>query len=106
MLPEKMEFMERHTHTDEVFVLLNGLATLILGGNGPHASVLFLQDMEKGKIYNVKRNAWHAILTSQDATILIVENKDTGEVNTEYSRISEGDKQEILTSRQKYYSSR
>jgi ureidoglycolate hydrolase len=101
MLPEKMEFMERHTHTDEVFVLLNGLATLILGGNGPQANRIFLQDMQMGKLYNVKRNAWHAILTSQDAVILIVENQDTGEENTEYSRISEGNKQEILSSSQK-----
>jgi ureidoglycolate hydrolase len=101
MLPEKMEFMERHTQTDEVFVLLNGLATLILGGNGPQANCEFLQDMQKGKLYNVKRNAWHAIFTSQDAAILIVENQDTGEENTEYSRISEGNKQEILSSSQK-----
>ncbi len=105
MLPEKMEFLERHTQTDEVFVLLNGMATLILGGNGPQANDIFMQDMEKGKLYNVKRNAWHSILTSQDATILIVENQDTGEVNTEYSRISEGTKQEILSSRQKYHGS-
>ncbi len=54
------------------------------------------------KLYNVKRNAWHSILTSQDAAILIVENQDTGEENTEYSRIAEGNKQEILSSRQKY----
>src|SRR5512143_3131418 len=31
--PENIQFMERHTQTDEVFVLLHGQATLIVGGN-------------------------------------------------------------------------
>ena len=89
MLPEKMEFMERHTQTDEVFVLLNGQATLILGGNGPKVESIYQQVMEQGKLYNVKQNAWHTILLSRDASILIVENQDTGEENTEYCRISD-----------------
>jgi ureidoglycolate hydrolase len=97
MLPEKMEFMERHTQTDEVFVLLNGQATLILGGNNQKAEGMYQQMMEKGKLYNVKRNAWHTIMLSRDASILIVENQDTGENNTEYNRISEECKQEILS---------
>ncbi len=95
MLPEKMEFMERHTKTDEVFVLLNGQATLILGGNGPEAGCITHQVMDSGKLYNVKRNAWHAIVLSRDASILIVENMDTGRENTEYSKISAELKQEI-----------
>ena len=98
MLPEKIELMERHTQTDEVFVLLNGLATLILGGNSPQVSDVTPQVMEQGKLYNVKCNAWHTLLLSRDACILIVENQDTGEENSEYCRISEGIKQEILLS--------
>jgi hypothetical protein len=31
--PENIAYMERHTQTDEVFILLEGRATLILGGN-------------------------------------------------------------------------
>ena len=97
MLPEKMEFMERHTQTDEVFVLLNGQAKLILGGNHAIAEGVCQQVMEKGILYNVKRNAWHTIMLSQDASILIVENLDTGQKNTEYSKISQEIKQEILS---------
>ncbi len=105
MLPEKLELMERHTQTDEVFVLMNGWATLILGGNGLQTSDICQQVMEPGKIYNVKRNAWHTVVLSQDASILIVENQDTGEENTEYCRISNESKQEILTSIKKSKSS-
>jgi ureidoglycolate hydrolase len=97
MLPEKMEIMERHTQTDEVFVLLNGQATLILGGNCLKAEGMYQQVMEQGKLYNVKQNAWHTIMLSRDASILIVENYDTGQENTEYSKISPGLKQEILS---------
>ena len=29
-----------------------------------------------GKVYNVRRNAWHTLSLSQDAPVLIVENRD------------------------------
>ena len=40
--------------------------------------------MEKGKIYNVKAAAWHALLLSEGSKVLIVENEDTSLENTEY----------------------
>jgi ureidoglycolate hydrolase len=97
MLPEKLEFMERHTQTDEVFVLLKGQATLILGDSELRAESTYQQAMEPEKLYNVKRNAWHTIVLSLDASILIVENQDTGEINTEYCRIPDEIKQQILS---------
>jgi hypothetical protein len=45
-LPEKITYLERHTQTDEVFVLLEGQAALILGGHGPEVSGLQKQVME------------------------------------------------------------
>ena len=68
--------LERHILTDEVFVLLEGSATLI-SDSGRYV-------MEKGKMYNVKAGAWHAISVSRDAKVLIVENEDTCIDNTEY----------------------
>jgi len=88
MLPEKIEFMERHTQTDEVFVLLEGQATLILGGKHGSVEGVFPQTMENGKLYNVKRNAWHTIVLSRDASILIVEQRNTGKENTEFCILS------------------
>ena len=71
-----IEKLERHLLTDEVFVLLEGEATLIAeDGECP---------MEKGKLYNVKAGAWHAICVSKDAKVMIVENNDTGPENSEY----------------------
>jgi ureidoglycolate hydrolase len=93
MLPEKMDYMERHTQTDEVFVLLQGQATLILGGNHSKAEGMYPQIMKRRKLYNVKRNVWHTIILSRDASVLIVENQDTASENSEYSNLSEEQRQ-------------
>jgi ureidoglycolate hydrolase len=95
-LPEKINYMERHTQTDEIFILLEGQATLILGGNGEVVTDLQRQFMESCKLYNVRQNAWHTVVLSRDGSILIVENRDTGEANSEYYTLSEDLKMEIM----------
>jgi len=97
LLPENISFMERHTQTDEVFVLLAGQATLLLGGNGDLVEEVYPQVMEMCRLYNVRQDAWHTILLSQDASVLIVENRDTGEDNTEYCKLLEEFKKEIIS---------
>ena len=52
--------------------------------------------MEAGNLYNVKRNAWHTVLLNQDATILIVEENNTGEANTEYFKLTEEFRGELI----------
>jgi ureidoglycolate hydrolase len=95
-LPEKIAYMERHTQTDEVFVLLEGQAALILGGHGQAVTGLQKQVMKSCKLYNVKQNAWHTVVLSRDASILIVENQDTGDANSEYFTLSDEQKAEIM----------
>jgi ureidoglycolate hydrolase len=97
LLPENAEYMERHTHTDEVFVLLEGQAMLILGGKDGNVEGVFPQAMEMGKLYNVKQDVWHTVLVSREASILIVENRDTGDKNTEYCDLSMEFKKKILS---------
>jgi ureidoglycolate hydrolase len=85
---DRIDAMERHTKTDEVFVLLQGKGVLIIGGNETKVNSISPQVMEPGKIYNVKCNAWHAILLSREASVLIVENSDTDRHNSEYASLS------------------
>jgi hypothetical protein len=94
--PDRIDSMERHTETDEVFVLLNGRGVLLMGGNGKDVDRIHPQVMENEKLYNVKRYAWHSILLSRDATVLIVENRDTGRHNSEYTTLSEVQRGEIM----------
>ena len=86
--PDRIDAMERHTETDEVFVLLHGKGVLIIGGNQPKVNDISMQVMELGKVYNVKCNSWHAILLSRDASVLIVENSNTDSHNSEYASLS------------------
>jgi ureidoglycolate hydrolase len=97
LLPENIDMMERHTQTDEVFVLLEGQATLILGGNSDQVDGIHPQALELCKLYNVKQNTWHTILLSRDVSILIIENRNTGEGNSEYYELSPQFKKEIIS---------
>ena len=96
LLPGNIRSMERHTQTDEVFVLLEGMATLILGGKGAFVDCIIPQVMELGKVYNIKQHVWHTVILSQDASILIVENQDTGVENSEYCELSEKQRNDLL----------
>lgn len=75
---DKIAYLERHMETDEIFVLLEGNAELIINENAEHIK------MEKNKVYNVRKQVWHNIRVSEDALVLIVENDDTCRENTEY----------------------
>ena len=80
----KYDKVERHLLTDEVFVLLEGNAELAIGDIVNDSMQIKYITLDKGKIYNVKKCAWHNILMSVDAKVLIVENHNTAIENTEY----------------------
>jgi len=88
LIPERIEKVERHNETDEVFVLLAGQALLFMGEGDPEVTTLYPQVMEPMKMYNVKRGAWHTNVLSRDASILLVENRDTSTANSDYAPLS------------------
>ena len=94
--PDRIERLERHTATDEIFVLLEGRAVLLLGGNSDSHGGLHSLVMEMGKVYDVRRNAWHAALLGADASILLVENSDTGPQNTEFTPLGSEERAKVL----------
>ena len=73
--------MERHNETDEVFILLEGAATLVIGEEMNRIP------MEPHKIYNIPVGVWHNIFTTEGTRVLIVENEDTGLANSEIKSI-------------------
>jgi len=82
--PDRIDSMERHTETDEVFVLVAGKGMLILGGNETLVTISRTIEMKIGDVYNVKKNTWHTIVLSQNAKVILVENEDTGKDNSHY----------------------
>ena len=67
--------MERHLLTDEVFVLVSGKATLYTESEAV--------EMEQGSVYTVPVGVWHHIVVSEDANVIVVENRNTSIENTE-----------------------
>ncbi|HZW04757.1 MAG TPA: hypothetical protein VFF68_12565 [Anaerolineaceae bacterium] len=86
--PDRVESMERHLETDEVFALVCGRGVMLVGGNGPAVDRVRAQVMEAGKVYNVKRGSWHSILLTEDGAALVIENRDTGAHNSEKTPLS------------------
>ena len=75
---DEIKRLERHMETDEVFMLLEGEAALIIGLDKK------VMPMEKHKVYNVRKGVWHNIKVSDGAKVFIVENDDTTVKNSEY----------------------
>jgi len=67
--------LERHLTSDETFVLMEGEAMLYVGEEAE------LRQMERGRVYNVRRGTWHQVAARKGARILVVEN--AGDVGTE-----------------------
>jgi mannose-6-phosphate isomerase-like protein (cupin superfamily) len=88
MQPQHQTSMERHLETDEVFVLTKGKGVLILGGNEKQLHGFAVQPMDIGKLYNIRRKVWHTVSLSRDASVVIVENQDTGQHNSEYDELT------------------
>lgn len=97
LLPEKIDRMQKHTETDEVFVLLTGHCILFLGEGADTVTKVHAVDMELYKLYNVKKNVWHSHTFSEDARVLIVENRDTVEANSPFVDLSAGQKAEVVS---------
>lgn len=98
LLPEKINRMQKHLETDEVFVLLAGRCILFLGEGDEGVTAIHAVDMEPFKLYNVKKNCWHSHTFSEAARVLIVENRDTVDANSPFSWLSPEQQEEIVRS--------
>jgi hypothetical protein len=95
-LPEKINRMQKHVETDEVFVLLTGRCILFLGEGDEGVIKIHAVDMELYKLYNVKKGVWHSHTFSEDAKVLIVENRDTVYENSPFVNLSESQCMEVV----------
>lgn len=94
--PQNLTRMQRHDETDEVFVLLKGRCILFIGGGGEGVTGVHAQDMEPFKLYNVKKGCWHTHTLSHDATVLIVENRDTTDRNSPETELDPQQRAKII----------
>ena len=86
---QNLKTMQKHDETDEIFVLLAGNCTLFTGGKGDTIKEIDAVAMEPLKLYNVKQGTWHTHTLDREATVLIVENRDTCDKNSPTNALSE-----------------
>lgn len=96
LTPDKIKRMQKHTETDEVFVLMTGHCILFIGEGEDSVTTIHAVDMELYKLYNVKRGVWHSHTFSEDARVLIVENCDTAESNSPFMGLSDEQQKELM----------
>lgn len=87
--PENITALQRHNETDEVFVLLQGRCLLFLGEGDRMVTAIHGQDMLPRTLYNVKKGVWHSHTLSEDAMVLIVENRDTTYDNSPFCPLTD-----------------
>ena len=96
LLPDNIAKVQRHDETDEVFLLLAGRCILFIGEGHDGVLDIHAVDMRPLKLYNVRQSTWHTHTLSQDATVLIVENRDTTLSNSPVIDLTEAQRARII----------
>jgi len=80
---DNLVYFEAHHYNDEGFILLEGEAKLIFADIKENKIVDISRiNLEKNKVYNVKKDVYHTQVLSKDAKIILVEEKDTGDATS------------------------
>lgn len=69
--------MDRHLETDEVFVLIKGVAVLIAGSEKEDEMQFEITKMLPGITYNIPVKVWHNIAMNKEASVIIIEKSNT-----------------------------
>ncbi|MBE2223716.1 MAG: hypothetical protein IAF02_19405, partial [Anaerolineae bacterium] len=82
--PNQINNFQCHLETDEVFVLLAGHCILFLAEVAENRQIITIHavDMEPHRAYNIKQGIFHTHTLTQDAKVLIIENRDTSDLNS------------------------
>jgi len=97
LLPENIGKLQRHDNTDEVFVLLKGRCILFVAEGANRVEAIHAEDMQPLKLYNMKRGTWHTHTLDHEAMVLIIENDDTGPINSPEIRLSAEHRAQLST---------
>ncbi len=96
LLARNITNMQKHDETDEVFVLLAGRCILFVADGEAQPGSIQAHDMQPLKVYNVKRSVWHTHTLSRDASVLVVENRDTTLENSPRGSLSEAQRASLV----------
>lgn len=92
---QNISSFQKHSETDEVFILIEGNCTLFEAKDGEELGDITMVPMEKDKAYNVEKGVWHTHTLDQNTTVLIVENENTCDDNSPIILLDERKKREL-----------
>ena len=96
LVPEQVVSMQKHTESDECFVLVSGRAMLFTANGEDSPETVGCIPLEPGKIYTVPKNVWHQPVMSRDAKIILAERTDTTDDNSPRLPLTEEQKATVL----------
>ncbi|CAA7603250.1 RmlC-like cupin domain protein [Acididesulfobacillus acetoxydans] len=82
-----LETLERHLLSDEVFILLEGECVLVVADATENLTVQATK-MERDKVYCVTKGVWHTTILNEQCKLILVENRNTAEENSEILGLS------------------
>jgi hypothetical protein len=80
----KFHSVDRHNETNEVFILTEGKAEMLLMDGGSTPSEFHLFPMALNVAYSVQASAWHHVFMSEDAHIIVFERSNTSRENSDH----------------------
>lgn len=89
-----IDYLERHVTSDELFVLVEGEANLVISGDG--ATGFEKIPLEKYVMVNVPPETFHSVDSAPGSRILIAENADVGNDNSQYHYLTAEEKAELM----------
>jgi hypothetical protein len=95
LLPINIHELQKHNETDEVFVLVRGRCILFIGEGGEEMNVHGV-DMKPLTTYNIKKGTWHSHTLSEDGIVVIVENRDTSDLNSENISLNKNQRSRLI----------
>lgn len=87
--------LDVHRKTDEVFVLLEGRAVLIVAAIKDSIPHFEIELMEANKVYNIPKDVWHNIAMEQGSEVIIAEKSDTHLSDFEHLPLEENQRKEL-----------
>ena len=82
--PAKFHSVDRHNETNEVFILTEGKAEMLLMDGDAKPTDFHLFPMKLNVAYSIQQRAWHHVFMSEDAHILVFERSNTSRENSDH----------------------
>jgi ureidoglycolate hydrolase len=83
-----IDCIERHNHTDELFVLLEGNCVLVYVNKENDTLKFDAIKMEKNRVYNIPQSLWHNTITQPNTKMALIEDSSTGMNNSDVLNLS------------------